>query len=119
MNIVEELERLEQLRQKGIISQAEFTELKTDLLQANKSTGRKFQEAVGDTNTWCMLIHLSQFCAYIIPLAGLVVPIILWQIRKDESGLIDQHGRIVANWIISEIIYLLIFGLLCIFIPTF
>ena len=63
-----------------------------------------------------MLIHLSQFCAYIIPLAGLVVPIILWQIRKDESGLIDQHGRIVANWIISEIIYLLIFGLLCIFI---
>ena len=59
MNIVDELERLEQLRQKGIISQAEFTELKADLLKANKSTGSKIQEAVSDTNTWSMFIHFS------------------------------------------------------------
>ena len=62
-----------------------------------------------------MFIHLSQFCAYLVPIAGIIVPIILWQIRKNESEQIDQHGRIVVNWIISEFIYFLIFGFLCFF----
>jgi len=60
-----------------------------------------------------MFIHLSQFCGYLIPLAGLITPIILWQIKKNDSEIIDKHGRIVANWIITELIYGIVFGLLC------
>jgi uncharacterized Tic20 family protein len=30
------------------------------------------------TRQWAMFLHLSQFAGYIIPLAGLVVPIIIW-----------------------------------------
>jgi uncharacterized Tic20 family protein len=59
-----------------------------------------------DTNFWCMLIHLTQFCGYLLPLAGLVVPIILWQVKKDQSPVLDRHGRVVMNWILSALIYL-------------
>ena len=43
----------------------------------------------------------------------MIVPIVLWQVKKNESPAIDQHGRIVVNWIISEFIYGIVFGLLC------
>jgi len=66
-----------------------------------------------DTHTWGMILHLSQFCGYLIPLAGLVVPILLWQMKKDDSPLIDQHGSIVVNWVITAYILGLLFGLLC------
>ena len=116
MNIVEELEKLESLRRSGTISQAEFDELKQALFEKDRSMGNRFEKVIGNTNTWCMLIHLSQFCAYLLPLAGIVVPIILWQIRKDESEEVDLHGRIVTNWIISSIVYLFVFGLLSMFL---
>lgn len=29
-------------------------------------------------------------------MAGTVVPIVLWQIKKDQSEVIDTHGRIVV-----------------------
>jgi uncharacterized Tic20 family protein len=48
--------------------------------------------------------------------AGFVVPIVLWQIKKDESEIIDKHGKIVLNWILSEFILILVGVLLCIVI---
>ncbi|MEQ8764615.1 MAG: DUF4870 domain-containing protein [Planctomycetota bacterium] len=54
---------------------------------------------------WALILHLSQFAGYIIPLAGMIAPIAIWQIKKDELPGIDQHGRIVTNWIISVFIY--------------
>lgn len=57
-----------------------------------------------DPNLWGTFIHLSQLFAYFIPLLGLVVPFILWQTKKKKSKIIDQHGRIVANWIFTELL---------------
>lgn len=56
-------------------------------------------------NTYCMLIHLSQLLAFVLPLLGFIVPIVLWAIKKDDDPSIDRHGRIVINWIISVFIY--------------
>jgi uncharacterized protein len=58
-----------------------------------------------DANQWAMFVHFSLFAGYIVPLAGLLVPIILWQIKKDQYPFVDIHGKIVVNWIISLIIY--------------
>lgn len=55
--------------------------------------------------TWCMLIHFSVFAGYIAPLAGLIVPIVLWQIKKDELPSVDAHGKMVLNFILSVILY--------------
>lgn len=54
---------------------------------------------------WAMFLHLSQLAGYIIPLLGLIAPIVIWQIKKEEYPILDEHGKIVVNWIISELIY--------------
>jgi uncharacterized Tic20 family protein len=52
-----------------------------------------------------MFLHLSQLAGYIIPLVGLIAPIVIWQMKKDEYPILDEHGKAVVNWIISELIY--------------
>ena len=65
-----------------------------------------------DANTWGMILHLSIFAGYIIPLAGLVLPIVIWQVKKDQFPIIDEHGKIVVNWMISSLIYFIVGSLL-------
>jgi uncharacterized Tic20 family protein len=52
-----------------------------------------------------MFLHLSQLLNIVLPPAGIVVPIILWQIKKDEMPALDAHGKMVVNWLISSLIY--------------
>lgn len=52
-----------------------------------------------------MFLHLSQLLNFIIPLGGIVAPILIWQIKKDEMPVLDAHGKMVANWMISCLIY--------------
>jgi uncharacterized Tic20 family protein len=55
---------------------------------------------------WAMFLHLSQLLGFtVLPLLGLVAPIIIWQIKKEQYPSIDVHGKAVVNWIISELIY--------------
>ena len=53
-----------------------------------------------------MFLHLSQLLNIIIPFAGVVAPVVLWQIKKDEMPALDAHGKMVANWMISSLIYI-------------
>ena len=117
MSLADEIEKLNNLKQSGAISEAEYEEAKRSLLAKGPSAGDSLSAAVAgissNVNMWSMFIHLSQFCGYLIPLAGLIVPIVLWQVKKNESPLIDRHGRVVTNWIISACIYGIVSGLLC------
>jgi uncharacterized Tic20 family protein len=73
-----------------------------------------------ETNQWAMFIHFSMLAGWVIPLAGLIVPIILWQIKKDELPGIVPHAYIVLNWMISSLVYAAIcFVLLIIIIGAF
>ena len=40
----------------------------------------------GDSNTnmWAMVLHLSVFIGYFLPLVGIIAPIAIWQIKKDQ-----------------------------------
>ncbi len=117
MSIADEIEKLNNLRRNGAISEEEYQKAKDSLLKQNETMGEKVGNMARDIssneNTWSMIIHFSQFCAYIIPLAGLIVPIILWQVKKNDSGFIDKNGKIVVNWIITEVILFILFGILC------
>ena len=64
-------------------------------------------------NTYCMLLHLSQLLNAVVPSAGYIVPIVMWAINKDKSPLVDQHCKVVLNWLISEFIYCFVCLLLC------
>ena len=52
-----------------------------------------------------LFLHLSQLANIIIPFAGIVIPIVIWQTQKDKTPALDAHGKMVVNWIISSVIY--------------
>ncbi len=58
-----------------------------------------------ETKTWAMILHLSVFAGYVVPFAGLVAPILIWQLKKQQLPAIDAHGKEVANFLISMFIY--------------
>lgn len=61
-----------------------------------------------ETNQWAMFIHFSILAGWIVPIGGLIVPIILWQMKKDELPGIVPHAEVVLNWIVSSLVYALI-----------
>lgn len=68
----------------------------------------KFKPWGMEEKQFLMLMHLSQLAGIIIPLAGLVLPIIMWATNKDESKEVDRHGKVILNWLISSIIYFIV-----------
>lgn len=54
---------------------------------------------------WAMFLHLSMLLGFVVPLAGLIAPIVIWQVKKNEMPAIDEHGKNATNWIISALIY--------------
>jgi uncharacterized Tic20 family protein len=53
------------------------------------------EENTGSENLWLTLLHLSSiFCI-------LIVPLLLWSWKKNQSYKIDQHGRLVLNFQIT------------------
>lgn len=63
-------------------------------------------------NSWAMFLHLSVLAGFVVPIAGLLAPLLIWQLKKDQYPELDAHGKVVMNWIISLIIYTVISGML-------
>lgn len=61
-----------------------------------------------ELNQFCMLMHLSQMAGFVVPVAGMVLPIVMWATNKDQSDVVDQHGKNILNWMISSLIYYVI-----------
>lgn len=57
-----------------------------------------------------MFMHFGQFAGYIAPGLGFAVPIIIWQVYKEKFPELDAHGKMVANWMISMLIYFVAAG---------
>lgn len=54
---------------------------------------------------WAMFSHLSTFAAFLIPFSNIVAPLIIWQVKKDESAFVVQHSKESLNFQISLMIY--------------
>ena len=53
------------------------------------------EENTSNENLWLAILHLSSiFCI-------LIVPLLLWSWKKNQSYKIDQHGRLVLNFQIT------------------
>ena len=66
-----------------------------------------------------MFVHLSQLLNLILPPAGIIVPIVLWQMKKEETPALDAHGKMVVNWLISSVIYFTVSAVLSIILIGF
>ena len=75
--------------------------------------GRAFDpDATDDERTYALLIHLSLLAHAVAMLFAFAIPVIMWQIKKDEYPIVDVHGKIVANWLISVFLYSLVCAVL-------
>lgn len=64
--------------------------------------------------TYAMFCHLGALAGLIlpVPLANIIVPLILWLIKKEESPLICAEGKKSLNFQISTTIYAIAAGIL-------
>ncbi len=57
------------------------------------------------------LIHISALASYIFPFGGVLAPLIIWQVKKNESTYLDKQGKEAVNFNLSFALYSFIFGL--------
>ncbi|MGJ8677523.1 MAG: DUF4870 domain-containing protein [Akkermansiaceae bacterium] len=77
-------------------------------------------ETSKEEKTWAMFAHLSSFLGWIgLPLANIIAPLVIWQIKKDEMPFAAAQAKECLNFQISMTIYALICGVLCIIIIGF
>ena len=63
--------------------------------------------------TWAMFAHLSSLLGWIgIPLANIIAPLVMWQIKKDEMPFGSSQAKECLNFQISMTIYALIAAVL-------
>ncbi len=67
-----------------------------------------------DTNTWALIMHLSLLAGFLVPFAGLIAPLAIYLIKKNDLPGLVPHGHVVFNWIISVIIYAVVGAILTI-----
>jgi hypothetical protein len=61
---------------------------------------------------YAMFCHFSAFLGLLLPFGSIIGPLVLWQIKKDESSFIDYHGKEALNFNITMAIVTLMCVLL-------
>jgi uncharacterized Tic20 family protein len=66
-----------------------------------------------DERMWGMFCHLAAFGGLIIPVAGNIVgPLLVYLIKKEEYGFVEDQGKESLNFQITVTILLFVSGLL-------
>lgn len=70
----------------------------------------QFQQQTGilqtpDERQMGLFLHLSALANLVVPPAGYVIPVIIWQTQKENMPALDAHGKDAVNWMISSLIY--------------
>jgi uncharacterized Tic20 family protein len=58
---------------------------------------------------FAVAMHLSPLAFVFIGPLALVIPLVLWLVRKDHSTFNDDHGRETVNFLISYLLWMLLF----------
>lgn len=55
---------------------------------------------------WGMLCHLGVLGGHFIPFGNIIIPLVIWLIKRESSSFVDYHGKESLNFQISLMIYL-------------
>lgn len=125
MSAAEERNKLKRMRDEGTITDEQYERAAAELEEARRPRRRARDEDDDGSDElsprerkkkaceWAMVLHLSLFAGHAVPFGGIVAPIVIWQIKKDELPGLDAHGRNAVNWIISSVIYAVVCIPLC------
>jgi len=65
------------------------------------------------------ITHLSGFAGWFFPFGNIIVPLILWSAKKNESSYIDAHGKASVNFQLSLLLYCFLLAILLVPIAIF
>jgi uncharacterized Tic20 family protein len=68
--------------------------------------------ATQDERTWGMLAHLSAFSGFLVPLGGVIGPLVVWLIKRDQSAFVADQGKEALNFNISVLLAAIVCGVL-------
>jgi uncharacterized protein len=112
MDKFSQLEQLKKLLDSGALTESEYYAQKEKILNAPEIEEKNLHWGTDERN-FSVFMHLSQYSSFVVPFAGMILPIVMWSTERTKSPFIDQVGVHIVNWIISSIIYGIIFGVLC------
>lgn len=64
--------------------------------------------------TTSILLQLSVLSQYFIPLGNIIFPVLIWSLKRKESGFVDENGKQVINFQLSLLLYCLVIILIAI-----
>ena len=62
--------------------------------------------------TMAMLCHIGALSGCIIPFGNIIVPLVIWFVKREESAFVDDQGKESLNFQISMVIYFIIAAIL-------
>lgn len=62
-------------------------------------------ESDKNARLWGMLCHLAGLAGFAFPFGNIILPLIFWQLKKNEYSFVDAQGREAVNFQISMSIY--------------
>lgn len=72
-----------------------------------------------EERTWAMIAHLGAYAGHFIPFGHIIVPLVVWILKKDEFPLVNDQGKESINCQISYSIYFIVAGILCFLVVGF
>ena len=81
-------------------------------IESQKNEITNDAELTQDEKNFGMLCHLSALSGFIVPMASLVAPLIIWLLKREESAFVDRQGKEAVNFQISFLIYAMVCCLL-------
>ncbi|MFM7036133.1 MAG: DUF4870 domain-containing protein [Planctomycetaceae bacterium] len=106
--ISNELERLTELHREGALTADEFEAAKKKVLDSAGPVSGMADEIYGvSPKVWCTVMHMAAMVWWMGGL-GVFTAVVMWLISREKSQMADRHGRVVVNWLLSEMVYSLI-----------
>jgi uncharacterized Tic20 family protein len=67
-----------------------------------------------DDRMWGMLCHIGGLIGVFFPPGNIIIPLVIWLIKKDQSWFVDDQGKEAVNFQISLTLYSIISAILII-----
>lgn len=85
-------------------------------MATDPATGTPTAEPGPDERQWAMLCHLSAMLLYAGLVGGIVVPLVIWLLKREGRPFVDDQGRETVNFQITIVLGLCLAFPLCFFI---
>lgn len=82
-------------------------------VRPNRGAGAGALMGESQERTWATVCHLSALALYVTAgLGGVIAPLVIWLIKRNDSPFVDEHGKEAVNFQITVLIYAVICVLL-------